>query len=145
MQRQSLGSPVTKLQSHGLLSKEDDLAEEQQKRKVSMVTDEEDNKIDKLKRSPPKPEKLIHLIPILTMLCFLVLYLCSHDPSQKDLAHFTGVIRSSKVIDSAEDRGFKRFIEVDKGDMLAIRSLRNLQEIGRYAPKYRLHRKFADF
>lgn len=83
MQRQSLGSPVTKLQSHGLLSKEDDLAEEQQKRKVSMVTDEEDNKIDKLKRSPPKPEKLIHLIPILTMLCFLVLYLCSHDPSQK--------------------------------------------------------------
>lgn len=29
--------------------------------------------------------------------------------------------------------------------MLAIRSLRNLQEIGRYAPKYRVHRKFADF
>ncbi|KAF8027163.1 hypothetical protein BT93_E0165 [Corymbia citriodora subsp. variegata] len=40
--------------------------------------------------SPRKTGKLIHLIPLLTLFCFLVLYLCSHSPSQTDLAQFSG-------------------------------------------------------
>lgn len=39
-------------------------------------------------------------------------------------------------------------VEIDdlrKGDVLAIRSLRNLQELGKVSSKSSSHRKFADF
>lgn len=39
---------------------------------------------------PPSPEMTVHLIPVLTLFCFLVLFLISHDPSAKDLGEFGG-------------------------------------------------------
>ncbi|XP_010245205.1 PREDICTED: uncharacterized protein LOC104588813 [Nelumbo nucifera] len=152
MQRQSLGSPGSKLQSHGV-GKEERVDEEDHKKRESAgvggcgaVADEEENKGEKLHRSMTyRADRSIHLIPIITIFCFLVLYLCSYDPSQKDLAHFNGFQRSSKPIDSTEIGDFGRFIDIEKGDLLAIRSHRSLQEVGRDARKSRFHRKIADF
>ncbi|XP_057510436.1 uncharacterized protein LOC130792865 [Actinidia eriantha] len=92
MQRQSLGSPGSKLHIRGELgTNEENLTGKDQKRKdqaSSLDADADNDKLQKPHISPPKPEKCIHLIPILTVLCFLVLYLSSHDPSQTDLAQF---------------------------------------------------------
>ncbi|KAJ4728602.1 Ribosome maturation factor [Melia azedarach] len=158
MQRQSLGSPVSKPHLHGGLPKEDSRLTEQQPSSSSVTDyDDDDNKTAKPRRlslSPPpslsthsRPEKLIHLIPLLTLFCFLVLYLSSHSPSQSDLAQFSGFKRPSNYIDSSssEIEDVSRFIELRRGDFLAIRSLRNLQEIEKHAPKSRPHRKIADF
>ncbi|XP_057483947.1 uncharacterized protein LOC130770472 [Actinidia eriantha] len=120
MQRQSLGSLGTKLHIHGVLgAKEENLTGEDQKRKNQAsslaAADEDNNESQKPHKSPPKPEKFNHLIPILTVLCVLLFYLSSHDPSQADLAQFDGFHRLSRPIDSTET-------------VLAIQSLRNLQE-----------------
>ncbi|CAN6274836.1 unnamed protein product [Urochloa humidicola] len=37
-----------------------------------------------------REERAIHLIPLLTFLCFLLLFLCSHDPSASDMSSFAG-------------------------------------------------------
>ncbi|XP_057483063.1 uncharacterized protein LOC130769817 [Actinidia eriantha] len=63
-------------------------------------------------KSPPKPKKLIHLIPILSIPCFLVFNLSSHDPSQTDLAQFGGVHRLSMPIGSTETDDFGRFLDM---------------------------------
>lgn len=106
MQRQSLGSPVSKLHIHGGgggSSKEDlRLTELHPSSSSSSSTsptvydDDDESKTTKPRRfslSPPplalssslsthsRPEKLIHLIPLLTLFCFLVLYFSSHSPS----------------------------------------------------------------
>lgn len=109
MQRQSLGSPVSKLHIHGGgggggSSKEDlRLTELHPSFSSSSSTsptvyddDDDESKTTKPRRfslSPPplalssslsthsRPEKLIHLIPLLTLFCFLVLYFSSHSPS----------------------------------------------------------------
>ncbi|XVF13666.1 hypothetical protein REPUB_Repub08aG0227600 [Reevesia pubescens] len=157
MQRQSLGSPSSKLHIHG---GEESSVTEDQKRRV-IIDDDDDRKETKPRRlsfspsslsstssltiSHPKPEKLIHLIPVLTLLCFLVLYLASHSPSQSDLAQFNRFKHRSKHLDSSEINDVGRFIEFRRGDVLAIRSLRNLQELDKYVPKSRPHRKIADF
>ncbi|GKU90886.1 hypothetical protein SLEP1_g4830 [Rubroshorea leprosula] len=79
--------------------------------------------------STSRPEKFIHLIPVLTLLCFLILFLSSHAPSQSDLAHFAQFKRSSKQLDSSDEIGDAGgFVDFRKGDILAIRSLRNLKE-----------------
>lgn len=94
MQRQSLGSPVTKLHSHGV-SKPEALLAEDLKRKdlpsplvLSNNDIREEHKPAKPRRfstspqsPPPKPEKIVHLIPLLTVFCFLVLYLFSYTPA----------------------------------------------------------------
>lgn len=96
MQRQSLGSPVSKLHSHG---GDDTIVAEDPKRRVAEDDDDDDGerKATKARRlsfspssSPPspsvsRPEKFIHLIPVLTLLCFLILYLSSHAPSQSGM------------------------------------------------------------
>ncbi|XP_040365903.1 uncharacterized protein LOC112179069 isoform X1 [Rosa chinensis] len=93
MQRQSLGSPVSKLhQAHG---GDDTLIHDDKRSKdilafsassSSSPPDFDDNKATKPHRlsSPPPitPDKVIHVIPILTVLCFLILFLFSHTPSQ---------------------------------------------------------------
>lgn len=78
MQRQSLGSPASKLQIH--VGKEQK-PEGGENRKEG--EDGEDKKTDKLFRPTSQTNKSIHLIPLLTISCFLILYLVSHDPSQK--------------------------------------------------------------
>uniref|UniRef100_A0A2K2BX71 Uncharacterized protein n=1 Tax=Populus trichocarpa TaxID=3694 RepID=A0A2K2BX71_POPTR len=106
MQRQSLGSPVTKLHPHGgadtLLSNDTKPVFKDLPPSTSPAPDADDldHKSTKPRRffssssvlssAPPKPEKLIHLIPFLTLFCFLVLFLVSHTPSQSDLAQFNG-------------------------------------------------------
>lgn len=104
MQRQSLGSPVSKFYSHGGAAKDDALTAADDSRHRDLISsslsgydddDEEHRKSSKLVRrfsssspsfslssTPPNPEKLVHFIPLLTLLCFLVLYLVSHNPSQ---------------------------------------------------------------
>ncbi|RWV86035.1 hypothetical protein BHE74_00042441 [Ensete ventricosum] len=70
MQRQSLGSPgsKTRLSSGGATGRM-----EQQP--------EEEMKAEKQIRWSVRADRSIHLIPILTILCLLVLFLFSHDPS----------------------------------------------------------------
>ncbi|XP_039060414.1 uncharacterized protein LOC120204383 isoform X1 [Hibiscus syriacus] len=151
MQRLSLGSPTSKLHIHG---GEDITRADDHKRRV--IIDGEDRKDSQPLRlsfspsspslpSPPKSENLIHLIPVLTLLCFLILYLNSHSPSQSDLADFNGFKHSSKHLDSREIGDLGRFMEIQRGDVLAIRSQRNLQELDKFVSKYRPHRKIADF
>ncbi|KAM7525456.1 hypothetical protein LguiA_015358 [Lonicera macranthoides] len=132
MHRQSLGSPASKLHSHG--AKEDNLLNLQDlKRKVQVSSllinaeDEEESKSEKLHNSPWRPERFIHFIPILTLLCFLILYISSHNPSQQELNEIG------------------RFLEIEKGNVMEIRSLRNLKESNTISPRYRPHRKIGDF
>ncbi|PON85381.1 ribosome maturation factor [Trema orientale] len=166
MQRQSLGSPVSKLHGHGGPKEDSIIAEldDNPKRKdlfasstssstSSVVADYDEDKHKATKphrlSSPPpiRPDKFIHLIPLLTLLCFLILFLFSHTPSRSDMAHFKGFKWPPKRLESAENEigDIGRFTEVKKGDILAIRSLRNLKEIRKLAPKSRYNRKFADF
>ncbi|XP_044502099.1 uncharacterized protein LOC123223095 [Mangifera indica] len=157
MHRQSLGSPVSKLHIHGgELSKEDSRLTELVSSSSSSLSDDDQSKTTKPRRfsiSPPpaslssqfKSENLVHVIPLLTLFCFLVLYLSSHSPSQSDLAQFNGFKRPSTRIDSSQMEDVNRFVELRRGDFLAIGSLRNLQKIEKHAPKYRPHRKIADF
>ncbi|KAJ6703912.1 PROTEIN putative-RELATED [Salix viminalis] len=170
MQRQSLGSPVTKLHANGgadTLSSSDIKLVYKDLPSSSLTPDDDDldHKSIKPRRfsssstsplssvlssPPPTPEKLIHLIPFLTLFCFLVLFLVSHNPSQSDLAQFNGFKRVSnhieEEIESADD--VSGLSSVRRGNLLAIRSFRNLQEIAadkRASLKGRSHRKFAHF
>ncbi|GKC08263.1 hypothetical protein Tco_0999873 [Tanacetum coccineum] len=139
MHRQSLGSPASKntILFTGAIT--DTINSE--KLASCSTTDEEQHKLQK----PYQQHKLtisfsstslIHLIPILTFLCFLILYLSSHDPSKTELAQFNGFTAfASKniVIDDIIDDN------VDKNGVLEIRSLRNLQQQER-----RRQEKFGD-
>jgi hypothetical protein len=112
MQRQSLGSPVSKLHGHGGAAKDDTLIVEEPKhrdREDNYCDDDAEHKATKphrpsLSLSPPqRPEKFVHVIPVLTFLCFLILYLCSHTPSQ------SGTCTSSQ---STAHHSFRLFIFV---------------------------------
>ncbi|KAG2676680.1 hypothetical protein I3760_12G064600 [Carya illinoinensis] len=102
MHRQSLGSPATKLHGHGG-AKDDTLIVEDPKRGGGGDDDYEYKALKPRRLSlssptPLRPEKFVHVIPLLTLLCFLILYLCSHSPSQSDLAQFNGFKRPAKHI-----------------------------------------------
>ncbi|XP_021893603.1 uncharacterized protein LOC110811412 isoform X2 [Carica papaya] len=147
MQRQSLGSPVSKNHSHGAPKDSephslDDPKSKDSASSSSLLTDFDDHRLKstrprRLSSSLPQlstPQKLIHLIPVLTLLCFLILYLSSHNPSQSDAD------AAAKIGDVG------RGVELSRDDVLAIRSLRSLREIDKHAPKLsRSHRKIADF
>nr|KJB21134.1 hypothetical protein B456_003G184400 [Gossypium raimondii] len=87
MQRQSLGSPTSKLHSHGgeeitgAIVDDDDRRKDSKSRRLTFSASSSSSS-PLLLPSSPKSEKLIHLIPVLTLLCFLILYLNSHSPSQ---------------------------------------------------------------
>ncbi|XP_004512498.1 uncharacterized protein [Cicer arietinum] len=125
MHRQSLGSPSSKLHLHlhAVVNEE------------TLIADEPP-KPHRLSSSPPTPHKFIHLIPILTLLCFFVLYLFSHTPSPSDLNHFTGFNHHLAAEISGEIG--VHYADAKRSDVLAIRSLQQI-------PKSRLHRKLADF
>ncbi|KAG8495822.1 hypothetical protein CXB51_009497 [Gossypium anomalum] len=150
MQRQSLGSPTSKLHIHGeeeitgAIVDDDDRRKDIKSRRLTFSASSS-SPSTLLLPSSPKSEKLIHLIPVLTLLCFLILYLNSHSPSQSDLAAFNGFKHSSKHLDSREIGEVSRFMEFRRGDVLAIRSQRNLQELDKYIVKSRPHRKVANF
>ncbi|KAH1264176.1 hypothetical protein GmHk_01G000142 [Glycine max] len=128
MHRQSLGSPSPKVPK--LITDEDDDAPKPHRLSLSLSSP-----------PPTPPHKFVHLIPLLTLLCFFVLYLFSHSPSPSDLNHFTGFNRSpSHRLDLAKKIGgdIGQYMDVKRSDVLAIRSLQQL-------PKPRPHRKLADF
>ncbi|WOK98679.1 hypothetical protein Cni_G07391 [Canna indica] len=74
MQRQSLGSPSSR--SH--LSAAGG--------RVIPAGSEEEAKAEKPIRCGSRVARSIHLIPVLTLLCLLVLYLLSHNPTPEDMA-----------------------------------------------------------
>ncbi|KAG6405393.1 hypothetical protein SASPL_132982 [Salvia splendens] len=129
MQRQSLGSsPSSKL-----------LKDESQSSSISPQTAVygEECELKKLNPKTAAPHSYIHLIPLLTLLCFLILYLSSHNPS---LNEFNGV---KTISDPAENISeLLRILEIQKGDTLAVRSLKNLKQ---EAKQRRLHRKIPHF
>ncbi|CAE6030947.1 unnamed protein product [Arabidopsis arenosa] len=163
MQRLSLDSSASKLHSYG--GRKDDIDDlklvSSSPSSSSSAADYDDHELKDFKprrlsslQSPfattnQKQEKLVHFIPILTLICFIILYLTSYAPSQSDLAQFNGFMRPSKHLESDENgdeiSGFIR------ADTLAIRSsVRNLQETESFTtkslPRRRTsHRKTADF
>ncbi|CAL8155789.1 unnamed protein product [Prunus armeniaca] len=134
MQRQSLGgSPGSKLhQAHGGAKEQALLLDDAPNRSnkdllvfststSSSVSADDDHKASKPHRlsSPPPtaPHKSIHVIPVLTLLCFLILFLFSHSPSQSDLAQFNGFTKlpgkkragTMQIINRSQCRYFLRF------------------------------------
>ncbi|KAF3552822.1 hypothetical protein HID58_059032 [Brassica napus] len=166
MQRLSIDSSASKLHSYG--GRKDDIHDHDDlKHKESLSSpplssssstanyDDDELKDFKPRRlslqSPTHQngEKLVHFIPVLTLICFIILYLSSHAPSQSDLAQFNGFMRRSKHLDSDEDGEISKLMI--SSDALAIRSsIRNLKETESSAseslPRRRTsHRKIADF
>lgn len=164
MHRQSLGSPAAKLHANGVVIVKDTSSssspsssspEQQQKKKkkpgVLISNDDEDEKQNKKphhKTTPSgHPEKLVHLIPLLTLLCIFILYLNSHDPSQNDLAQFNELKTLSNPLDSTNIEQIHGALEIGKSEALGIGSMRNLQGVDREGgnSKNRLNRKIGDF
>ncbi|KAL3497884.1 hypothetical protein ACH5RR_040616 [Cinchona calisaya] len=140
MHRQSLGSPAAKLHANGviILQETSSSSSEQKKLITKSNDDKDDDEKQKSKKtapssSPHHPEKLIHLIPILTLLCIFILYLNSHDPSLHDLAEFNGFKILSKAIDSTTNN-----IEKIQREVLGSGRMRNLQEVNHKACNNRL-------
>ncbi|KAM0935386.1 hypothetical protein DsansV1_C29g0211261 [Dioscorea sansibarensis] len=96
MQRQSLGSPNSKLQIHGEIAGGG----------PAVAEEADETKSEKMARSCSKSERSIHLIPLLTLFCLLVLYFFSHDPSPSDLPSIGGEVRvlDPKVVLGGEGR-----------------------------------------
>ncbi|RID67035.1 hypothetical protein BRARA_D02141 [Brassica rapa] len=153
MQRLSIDASASKLQSYDI---------NDSKRKESLSSppppssssssaadyDDHDLKDVKLRRlSSPhqKRENLVHFIPVLTLICFVILYLSSHAPSQSDLAQFNGFMRSSKRLESDED-GEISGLMIGTDASVAIRSsIRKLRETESLPRRRTSHRKTADF
>ncbi|XP_076896336.1 uncharacterized protein LOC143549290 [Bidens hawaiensis] len=155
MHRQSLSSPASKhaviFSGDGVITTDidknfasDDLRKDKLSSCSAVGAADEHRKRHVLVSSSTR---LVHLIPVLTFVCFLILYLSSHDPSRTDLAQFSGfaTISSKKtVIDSIDmdDNIGGGFL---KNNALAIRSTRNLQQEEEEAERhrFRLHRKLG--
>lgn len=154
MQRQSLGSPGSKLHANGVVLVKEDAhnipsssTSELSPQKPFSIADDDDGEEDKLQKKLQRPhDKFIHLIPVLTLFCILILYLSSHTPSQTELAGFKHLSKPrGDAVDSLNIDEIQRVLEIEKGEILGIRSMRNLQEVYKKIPKYRLNRKIGDF
>ncbi|KAL7111197.1 hypothetical protein ACP275_05G073100 [Erythranthe tilingii] len=172
MQRQSLGSPLSKLvvkdeqliitNEITQLNNKKQFPPPAQSLSISNLTGfmlfseeekctQEQEQLKKKKKknnnSSGRHETYIHLIPMLTLLCFLILYLSSHNPSQNDLAQFNGFKAFSNTAADLEDSisELQRVMEIKKGDILAVRSLKNFKAAAEEATAKhrRLHRKIA--
>ncbi|GAB2220948.1 hypothetical protein Droror1_Dr00012107 [Drosera rotundifolia] len=167
MQRQSLGSPGSKHHHYhinaGSPRDDDDHVSSSNRRDSSSssassptvaVPDAEEMKLEKAMMirsgTSVRMERLVHVIPILTLFCFLVLYLVSHEPSDSVLSQFGGLNPALKPIEFGADSSTEiddigGYLEKEK--MLGIRSLRNLQEIVKENPNPKpiSHRKLGDF
>ncbi|KAF2914964.1 hypothetical protein DAI22_10g203900 [Oryza sativa Japonica Group] len=65
--------------------------------------EEEEEKAGKAGRAAP--DRSIHIIPVLTLLCFLVLFLLSHDPASSSLAIATDspVLAAARTLEATGD------------------------------------------
>jgi len=70
MQRLSLGSPAGRPSRVSAAGEEEDAGAADEKAAKAVA-----------RGAPAAPDRTIHLVPVLTLLCFLVLFLLSHDPS----------------------------------------------------------------
>ncbi|XP_074275390.1 uncharacterized protein LOC141599274 [Silene latifolia] len=166
MQRQSLGSPTRErlvLSPNDTVLTPDDLKRRDSSPPPfltsSSIADADDEiKPEKPHRSYSSPEKFIHLVPLFIFLCFLILYLFSHDPSPQDLAQFHGFnFKQVEEIIEMNDideigRIEKNHKQLKRSRAFVVRSLRNLEEeeeedeiIERDEAKVRSHRKLGDF
>lgn len=124
MQRQSLGgSPGSKLhQAHGGAKEQALLLDDAPNRSnkdllvfststSSSISADDDHKASKPHRlsSPPPtaPHKSIHVIPVLTLLCFLILFLFSHSPSQSGNSQSTALNSSRFFLIFIPDSRFR--------------------------------------
>uniref|UniRef100_A0A1D1ZLF2 Testis-and ovary-specific PAZ domain-containing protein 1 n=1 Tax=Anthurium amnicola TaxID=1678845 RepID=A0A1D1ZLF2_9ARAE len=155
MQRQSLGSPAGKhLPPPIHVAEDDDDADGKKKRKkkagggAAGAEIDDDGEDDEVKPERPirrssggtvaasassatgSVERSIHLIPVLTFLCFLVLYLCSHDPSATDM---TDLGSAGRLLDHTASRAeIGRYSAGSGGGVAAaVRGHRSLKELER--------------
>ncbi|XP_052169286.1 uncharacterized protein LOC127786005 [Oryza glaberrima] len=65
--------------------------------------EEEEEKAGKAGRAAP--DRSIHIIPVLTLLCFLVLFLLSHDPASSSLAIATDspVLAAARTLEATAE------------------------------------------
>ncbi|KAL8112698.1 uncharacterized protein LOC141666255 [Apium graveolens] len=147
MHRQSLGSPNSKLHSNGdndnieLLTTDDFKIKQQLASQLVAGDDEQFRKSQKPHKST---EKLVHIIPMLIIFCFLILYLTSHDPSQKGVNNLKDFNRNSKATEISREIDDMRVVSAS--GVLALRNSRNLQEEfhnNKQSPNNRLHRKLG--
>ncbi|VFQ90920.1 unnamed protein product [Cuscuta campestris] len=139
MHRQSLGSPGSKL--HHAQGGRDDASSAGVTAADSFVAiqvnyageDEERKSAKHLSKS----EYFVHLIPVLTLICFLILYLSSRTPYENEMAQFRGFKAFPKPEDAAETGNavddFQKNVDIGRGDILAIGRPRNLRGKGRDA------------
>ncbi|KAG9452460.1 hypothetical protein H6P81_005364 [Aristolochia fimbriata] len=118
MQRQSLGSPASKLHVHGV--KEEDLDGDEKRRELGER--DGDKKAEKVHRSSRRGEdSVIHLIPFVVLACFLILVLVSHSPSDEELLKHGGFKRFSDQEGTMRvDSDFERLLEMKKGNVLGV-------------------------
>ncbi|CAA6669636.1 unnamed protein product [Spirodela intermedia] len=128
MQRQSLGSPAMKQPlppARGAEEDDDDGKKKWKKKMGGGAVEVDEAREEGEIRSSEKPfrrssfaapaspsgaasagpERTIHIIPVLTLFCFLVLYLCSHDPAVTAAAATGGasaVVRSHRSLKELE-------------------------------------------
>ncbi|KAJ9549597.1 hypothetical protein OSB04_022140, partial [Centaurea solstitialis] len=134
MHRQSLCSPASK---HGIVAgagviKDDNINNKlspEDHRKEKLLADDEDEENQLNNNNQPKSMlisssfsfRFIHLIPLLTLFCFIILYLASHDPSEKvglittHLAQFGGFTTLSSEKNVIDSSGFV----IEKNDISA--------------------------
>ncbi|KAL1829927.1 hypothetical protein ACET3Z_008339 [Daucus carota] len=150
MHRQSLGSPNSKLHTNGVLIAPNDIIELatddlKTKHQLSsqLVAGDDDEELRKSQKPQKSPEKLIHIIPMLIIFCFLILYLTSHDPSQ-GVNNLKGFNRNSKPVEiSSEIDDLRGVSAIEKSGVLAVRSLQE-EEIHEMK-RSRINRKLGDF
>uniref|UniRef100_A0A7N1A965 Uncharacterized protein n=1 Tax=Kalanchoe fedtschenkoi TaxID=63787 RepID=A0A7N1A965_KALFE len=178
MHRQSLGSPGS--EHHHALGggaagngeKAAAIEASEESKRLSAATsalafndDKEKIKLPKSQRPSPTAsktnkknktsEKLIHGIPVLTLVCFFILYLSSHDPTRSELDVFGGLKRPEVAIGTVpiQTNKFNYPLErywrnASKGrDTAANRRHRNLRGIQTSAASKsrNVHRKIGDF
>ncbi|KAL0296355.1 UNVERIFIED_CONTAM: hypothetical protein Sradi_6687600 [Sesamum radiatum] len=137
MQRQSLGLPSSKL----VQGERDSQKQFPSSHLPTVINGEEcckvqEEELKKMMRLKP-PHTYIHLIPILTLLCFLILYLSSHDPSPNDLAAFNTLKTFPNPTESEDNISeLEGIVEIRKGDVLALRSLKNSAAKHRKIPRF---------
>ncbi|CAA7406603.1 unnamed protein product [Spirodela intermedia] len=154
MQRQSLGSPAMKQPlppARGAEEDDDDGKKKWKKKMGGGAVEVDEAREEGEIRSSEKPfrrssfaapaspsgaasagpERTIHIIPVLTLFCFLVLYLCSHDPAVTDLNGSGSVGRLFDPTASGAEIGRQVAAAATGGASAVVRSHRSLKELER--------------
>ncbi|WZZ55271.1 hypothetical protein YC2023_055378 [Brassica napus] len=153
MQRLSIDASASKLQSYDIndSNRKESLSSPPPSSSSSAPDyDDHDLKDVKLRRlsslqSPhQKRENLVHFIPVLTLICFVILYLSSHAPSQSG-SLLRSKSRTNLLHQQSDEDGEISGLMIGT-DASAIRSsIRKLRETESLPRRRTSHRKTADF